>query len=295
MRSAPCAMRGLVMSRVFRALEKAEEEKKQRGKEDHPLKPFEEKAVLKKEVATLKFPEAKIQKLEELGLPSKEEMPILIVPPHSFAGEEFRKLKTQIFQKLPNPPHSILVTSAVPGEGKTMVAVNLAMAISQEIHRKAILVDADLRKPSIHLEKSQNSKGLYNYLSDGTSLSEILINSEMENLQIITAGASTKKSSELIGSKKMQELLSGLRESGDNTYVIFDAPPIISTTEPTLLSKLVDGIILVVMADRTPKESVSRSIKSIDRQKIIGIVFNQIDLNPSGYYSKYYYKYYREY
>ena len=283
------------MSRVYRALEKAEEEKKQKGKEDRPLKSFEEKAVLKKEVATLKFPEEKIQRLEELGLPPKEETAVLIVPPHSFAGEEFRKLKAQIFQRLPSPPHSILVTSAAPQEGKTMVAVNLAVSVSQEIHRKAILVDADLRKPSIHLERNQNSKGLSNYLSDGTPLSEILINSEMQNLQIIMAGASTSKSSELIGSKRMQDLLKSLRESGDHTYVIFDSPPIISTTEPTLLSKMVDGIILVVMADRAPKETISRAIKSLDRQKIIGVVFNQIDLNPSSYYSKYYYRYYRKY
>ena len=284
-----------VMSRVFQALEKAEKEKKQKRKEDLPLESFEDKAVLRKEVATLKFPEEQMQKLEELGLPPREETPVLIVPPHSFAGEEFRKLKAQIFQRLPNPPHSILITSTTPGEGKTMVSVNLAMAISQEIHRKAILVDADLRKPSIHLEKSQTSKGLSNYLSDGTPLSEILINSEMENLQIILAGTSTKKPSELIGSKRMQEFLKCLRESGDNTYVIFDSPPIISTTEPTQLSKMVDGIIFVVMADRTPKGTVQRALKSIDHQKIIGIVFNQMDLNPSSYYSKYYYRYYRKY
>jgi protein-tyrosine kinase len=283
------------MSRVFRALEKAEEEKRQKRKEDLHLETFEDRAALKKEVATLTFPEEKIQKLEELGLPPREETPVLIVPPHSFAGEEFRKLKAQIFQRLPNPPYSILITSATPGEGKTMVSVNLAMAISQEIHRKAILVDADLRKPSIHLEKSQTRKGLSNYLSDGTPFSEILINSEMENLQIILAGAPSEKSSELIGSKRMGEFLKCFRESGGNTYIVFDSPPVISTTEPRLLSKMVDGIIFVVMADRTPKESVSRSIKLIDRQKIIGVVLNQIDLKSTNYYSKYYYRYYRKY
>jgi capsular exopolysaccharide synthesis family protein len=200
------------------------------------------------------------------------------VQPHSFAEEEFRKLKTQIFHRFPNPPHSILVTSAAPEEGKTMVAVNLAVAISREIHRKAILIDGDLRKPSIHLEKSGNSKGLSNYLTDGTPLSEILTNSEMENLQIITAGPPAKKSSELIGSKKMGELMKSLNEIGDSTYIIIDSPPVISTTEPVLLSRMVDGIILVVRADRIPRESISRAIKNFDRQKMIGLVLNQIDL-----------------
>jgi capsular exopolysaccharide synthesis family protein len=281
-------MRGFVMSRIYRALEKAEEEKKQKVREDPSIKGFEEKAVLKKETPVLKFPE---EKAETFALPSKEEIPVLIAPPHSFAEEEFRKLKTQIFHRLPNPPHSILITSAAPGEGKTMVAVNLAIAISKEIQRKAVLIDGDLRKPSIHVEKSRSAKGLSNYLSDGIPLSEILTNTEMENLQIITAGPSTRKSSELIGSKRMGELLKSLGESGENTYILFDSPPIISTTEPALLSKMVDGIILVVRADQTPRETVQRAVKSIDRQKIIGVVFNQIDMKPSGYYSKSYYHY----
>jgi capsular exopolysaccharide synthesis family protein len=279
------------MSRIYRALEKAEEEKRQKVKEEPSLKVFEEKVVLKKEAPTLKFPE---EKIETLVLPSKEETPILIVTPQSFAGEEFRKLKTQIFHRLPNPPHSILVTSATPEEGKTMISVNLAIAISQEIQGKAILIDGDLRKPSIHLAKGKSSKGLSNYLSDGIPLSEILINSEIENLRIITAGSATRKPSELIGSKRMGNLMESLREKGENTYIIIDSSPIISTTEPILISKMVDGIILVVRADRTPKGTIQRAIKSIDRQKIIGIVFNQIDLKQSHYYSKYYYKYYRQ-
>jgi capsular exopolysaccharide synthesis family protein len=283
------------MSRVYRALEKAEEEKRQEVKKEPSLKVFEEKVVLKKEASTLKFPEekiAKIEKTEGLGLPSKEEVPVLIVPPNSFAEEEFRKLKTQLFLRLPNPPHSILIASTAPEEGKTTVAVNLAMAISKEIHRKAILIDGDLRKPGIRLEQSQNGKGLSDYLSNRTPLTEILMNSQMENLRIIMAGPSTNKSSELIGSKRMEELLKSLSESGDNTYILIDSPPIISTTEPTLLSKMVDGIILVVMADRTPRELIQRAIKSVDRQKIIGIVFNQIDLKARSYYSKYYHQYY---
>jgi len=279
------------MSRIYRALEKAEEEKKQKVKEEIPLKGFEERPVLRKEEGTLKFPE---EKMEYLRLPSKEEVPILIVPSNSFVEEQFRKLKTQIFHRLSNPPHSILITSAIPGEGKTMVAVNLALTISREIHRKAILIDGDLRKPGILLEKSLNSKGLSNYLLDGTPLSDILINSEMANLRIIMTGPSTQRSSELIGSKRMGELLKSLNELGDNIYTIIDSPPIISTTEPSLFSKIEDGIILVVVADRTPRETIQRAVKSIDRQKIIGIVFNQIDLKPSGYYSKYSYKYYRK-
>ena len=280
------------MSRVYRALEKAEEEKKRKGKQEAPIKVFEEKAALKKETPVLKFHEEEAERFE---LPPQEETPVLIVPPHSFAGEQFRKLKTQIFHRLSNPPHSILVTSTTPGEGKTMVAVNLALAISKEIHRKAVLIDADLRKPSIHLDKSEDRKGLSNYLSDGVPLSEVLRKSEIENLQIITAGPPAPKAAELIGSKRMGEFMKSLKEIGDSTYMVIDSPPVFSTTEPVLLSKMVDGVIFVVMAGRTPKEAISRATKSLDREKIIGIVFNQTELKPSSYYSKYYYRYYRKY
>jgi capsular exopolysaccharide synthesis family protein len=278
------------MSRIYRALEKAEEEKRQEV-EEPSLKVFEEKSLLKKEPPLLKSQEEKMEKWE---LPSKEEVPVLIVPPNSIGEEEFRKLKSQIFLRSPNAPHSILVTSTAPEEGKTMVAVNLSRAVSREIHKKAILIDGDLRKPGIHLVKSENAKGLSNYLSDGTPLSEILINSEIENLQVIMAGPSTSKSSELIGSKRMAELLESLREFGDNTYIVIDSPPIMSTSEPALLSKMADGIILVVRSGHTPRESIQRAVKCIDHQKIIGVVFNRIDIKPSSYYSEYY-RYYQRY
>jgi capsular exopolysaccharide synthesis family protein len=280
------------MSRVYRALEKVEEERKQKV-EEPSLKVFGEKTVPRKEGPALQFPE---EKIEKLGLPSKEVAPVLIVPPHSFGAEAFRKLKTQIFLHPGKSPRLILVTSAAPQEGKTLVAVNLAVAISKEIHSNAILVDGDLRRPGIHLEKSHSTRGLSNYLSDGVPLSEILINSEIEKLRVILAGASTRKSSELLRSRKMGELLQSLKDLGDNTYVVVDSPPIIATADPSLLSKMVDGIVLVIRAGYTSRESVQSAIKSIDREKIIGVVFNQIDVKPSTYFSEYYryYQYYRK-
>jgi len=277
------------MSRVYRALEKVEEERKQKVGEPS-LTAFEEKTVPRKEVPALEFREEK----EQLGVPPKEIAPVLIAPPHSFSAEAFRKLKTQIFLHPENSPRTILITSAAPQEGKTLVAVNLALAISREIHSSAILVDGDLRRPGIRLEKDKRAKGLSNYLSDGVPLSEILLNSEVEKLRVIPAGSSTRKSSELIRSKKMGELIESLKGFGDNTYIVIDSPPIMATADPSLLSKMVDGIILVVRAGYTSRESVQGAIKSIDRQKIVGVVFNQIDGKPSSYFSENY-RYYQHY
>lgn len=285
-----------MMSRVYEALERLEEEKKRKaeGKSAEERKSFEgsDEKSLRSEETLLKIQK---QEIETLGLPTREELPISIVRPGSYEAEEFRKLKTQIFHRFPNPPHSILITSSVPQEGKTMVSVNLAIAISREINKKVILIDGDLRNPGIHITKSKNAKGLSNYLSDGIPVSDILVPSEIENLKIIEAGPSTSRSSELIGSKRMGELLKSVADSGEDPYIIIDSPPIISTAEPMLLSRMVDGVILVMKVEQTPKETISRALKDIDRQKIIGVVLNQMNFKTSPYYFKYYHTYYRKY
>lgn len=280
-----------MMSRVYRALEKAEEEKKKMEREKSPLSVFEKKMTLREKEP---FFEKRVEREKGLELPQDEETSSGVISLNPFAREEFRKLKTQVFHRLPHPPHTLLITSAAPGEGKTTVAIHLANAISLEINKKAVLIDADLRKPGVHFDGFQNTKGLSDYLNDTVPLSNILMESGTENLQVIHSGPSTERSTELIGSKKMEELLTALKRTGDSTYILIDSSPIISTSEPALLSRMVDGIILVILADQTPKEHVQRALKLIDRQKLIGVVFNQVDVEPSSHYAKYYYHYYRK-
>jgi protein-tyrosine kinase len=279
------------MSRVFRALEKAEREKEEKTRVEPSLRIYRDETVPKAEV-TIPRPPERQEKIPEL--PAKEKPPILIPPPDSFAAEQFRKLRTEIFLKSPNPHHIILVTSAVPQEGKTLVSLNLATTISQDKQRKVILIDGDLRRPSIHLPNLQNSKGLSTFLSHEVPLSEILLKSDEENLWVIPAGPPSQKSSELLGSKRMEDLLLSLKQFEGETFAIIDSAPILSASESVMLSRMVDAVIFVVMADRTHREQVQRAIKSIDKQKIIGIVLNQIDQRSSNYYSGYHYnnKYY---
>jgi len=291
------------MSRVYRALEKAEREKEKKTRGESSSGSFTE--IPRDE--TVSTPESTIPRLREyrkeippvaeqgkqkLELPPTEIPPILVPPPDSFAAEQFRKLRTEIFLKSDNPHRIILVTSAVPQEGKSLVAMNLALTISKEIQRKVILIDGDLRRPSIRLPNLHNSKGLSTYLSHDIPLSEILIKSGEENFWIIPAGPLSGKPSELLGSKRMGELLLSLKESEGETFVVIDSAPILSASESVMLSRMVDAVVFVVMADRTHREAVQRAIKSIDKQKIIGIVLNQMDQRPSSYYSAYHYKYY---
>jgi Mrp family chromosome partitioning ATPase len=168
------------------------------------------------------------------------------------------------------------------------------MTISKEIDKKVILIDGDLRRLHTFLQQLQSAKGLSDYLSDQTPLSEIMVNLEGESFWGIPAGSPTEKPSELIGSQKMRDLLVSLRKfKDDDPYIIIDSPPLVATSEPILFSKMVDGVILVVLSDRTPRETFKRAIQPIDREKIIGVVFNQKGLNASSHYSKYYYSRYR--
>jgi capsular exopolysaccharide synthesis family protein len=279
------------MSQVYRALEKAEKEKRRKLPEDPLSSIFEEEPIRPKEVRPAKNLNLRPAKVE-IPLPENEE--ILIAPRHSFGEEQFRKLKTYIFRRSPQPPCTILITSSGPGEGKTTVSINLALAISQEIQKKVILVDADLRKPSIFPEKYMNSKGLSDYLSGQYSTEEIISNFERENFLIIPAGTPSEKPAELIGSRKMKELLKNLRKDCDDTFVLIDSPPVLSTAEPLLLSELVDGVILVVMAGKFPKAAVRRVVESIGREKMIGVVFNQKEMRAGKHYYDRYYRYYRK-
>jgi len=279
------------MSQVFRALEKAEKEKQRKSPEKPFFGIFEEEPIAPKDEVPSNNLKLGIERLE---VPLGEEVSISLAPPHSYAEEQFRKLKTHIFRRSPRPPRCILITSSAPEEGKSTIAVNLAMSISQEIHKKVILIDADLRKPSVYIEKYSNSKGLSDYLSGQKTISEILTNFESENFMIIPAGTPPQKPAELIGSRRMKDLLKNLQEFGEDTFVLIDSPPVLTTSEALLLSEWVDGVILVVLAGRIPKGDVRRVTEFIGREKIIGVVFNQKDLKPMKHYYDHYYRYHRK-
>ena len=279
------------MSRVFRALEKAEKEKR-RGLPEDPLSGiFEEEPTAPRVEKPIKDLKAG---MDELELPFLEEVSIPIASRNSFGEEQFRKLKTCIFRRSPDPPRFILITSAAPGEGKTTVAVNLAITISHEIHKKVILIDADLRKPNIFSDKYSNSRGLSDYLAGQSPAAEILTNFEAENFMVVPAGTPPQKPAELIGSKRMKDLVKTIRENCDDQFILIDSPPVLSASEPLLLSEWVDGIILVIMAGQVPKPAVRRVIDSLGREKIIGVVFNQRKLKPSKHYYDRYYRHYKK-
>jgi non-specific protein-tyrosine kinase len=281
------------MSKVFRALEKAEREKQ--------MRPFQEEPLI--ELVDLKPMRAKsdgpvlkdlTKEIEKFELPTATEKAISIADNSTFAAEQFRKLKTHIFRISPIPPKCLLVTSTLPQEGKTTVTINLAMSIAQEFNKRVIVIDADLRNPSVYPAAFGKGKGLSDYLLNETPISEILKSLVGEKYVVIPAGSSSHNAAELIASNRMKALIKTLREIDEETYILIDSPPIIATSEPLMLSEWVDGVILVVMSDHAARGSVKRAIGGIDPKKIIGIVFNNKNLKPSKAYSDYYYRNYKK-
>jgi capsular exopolysaccharide synthesis family protein len=141
------------------------------------------------------------------------------------------------------------------------------------------------------------SRGLSNYLLGQSELPELLVKTQIDKLNLLCGGSSQDNPVELIGSKKMETLVEELKARYDDRYIILDSSPILATTEPSVLDKMVDGIILVVRAGETPRDSVQQAIKLLKTEKIIGVVLNDMDFKSSALHSRYfgthgyYYKY----
>lgn len=207
--------------------------------------------------------------------------------PKSIPAESYRVLRTNIqYSSIDKKVKKILIASAEPGEGKSTIAGNLALTFSQD-EKKVLLIDCDLRKPSIHKKfRISNNIGLSDVILDKSKLSKALIKRN-DYLDILPAGKVPPNPSELLGSKALEDLLDELGKVYD--VIILDTPPVHAVTDAQILSTKVDGVILVVRAERTKKESVISAKASLDKvnANILGTVLNGGESSKGKYY--YYY------
>jgi tyrosine-protein kinase Etk/Wzc len=186
-----------------------------------------------------------------------------------------------------------VVTSPAPQEGKTFVTINLSGSFAQA-NKKVLLVDCDLRKPRVHrVFDIPKEPGLIDYLVGDKTLDEITHKSEMPNLSFISSGTIPPNPAEMLDSKQMDAFLALAREMYD--YVILDSPPIIAVTDAEILSKKVDGAVLVVSSEITEYQMLDRAYQLIkhDNTTLIGTVLNNFDTHSAyGTYYKYKYYYY---
>ena len=215
--------------------------------------------------------------------------------PKSMLSEAYRNIRTSILLSFSEkPPKRIAITSPNPAEGKTTTSINTAIALSQT-GASVILVDADLRKPRLHrIFSEENGVGLSNFLSGNVGLEAIIKETEIPNLYYIPSGPIPPNPSELISSNLFKSMVQSLSERFD--HLVFDSPPVLGFADSVILSTAVDGMILVAVGGKTPRETLQRA-KDLLLQvnaKILGVVINRVNIERSEY-GYYYYRYHYYY
>ncbi len=203
------------------------------------------------------------------------ELPLVtLTHPRSPAAEAYRTLRTNLtFAGLDKPIRSLIVTSAAPGEGKSTTLANLAVTMAQG-DRRTILVDADLRRPSLHrIFGLPNEPGLTTMFVDEASRTDPpLLETGVEHLWLLPSGPLPPNPADLLGSRPMEEIIASLLERAD--FLLFDAPPVIAVTDAVVLSTRVDGVLLVVQAGRSRREHVQQAKQLLERvqARLVGAV-----------------------
>ncbi|MBM9605705.1 polysaccharide biosynthesis tyrosine autokinase [Desulfopila inferna] len=218
-------------------------------------------------------------------------------------AEGIRKLRSRILHTDSSRKiKSILILSSDPQEGKTFVCANLGISFARSREHQVLLVDCDLRRPSLHTMFGINrEKGLADYLGGKiniSGISDLEVSTGLSKLSIIPAGSPQENPAELLSSTKMPEIVDELSSRYHDGLVILDTPPFHSAAETLLLSKLVDKIVLVVRWGKSGRENIKKMVDTIGREKIIGTVFNAFEANVldrkmqgvgyGNYYSEYY-------
>lgn len=212
--------------------------------------------------------------------------------PKSIFSESMRVLRTNLqYVDVNDRLKTLLITSAAPSEGKTVVSANLAASCASS-GVSTILVGVDLRKPTIHhIFNLDNKIGLTNVLVGQATVEDALIESGVNGLRLMLSGPIPPNPAEIIGSKKMSEVVSQLSDMAD--LVIFDSPPVLAVTDSLLLASMASGTLLVVDMNHTHREMVKRAKDQLNKVKanIIGVVANRVNTGASHYH---YYDYYGE-
>jgi len=227
---------------------------------------------------------------------SKEVVELITqVRPQSQMAESYRALRTSLLlSNLGAPPKVIMVTSALPQEGKTTTSINCAVVLAQKGIR-VLLIDADLRRPSIHKTLGMGPRsGLSNVLTGSATLEQAITRSSiLPNLDVLPAGTPPPNPAELLASTNMRDVLEQLREHYD--HIVVDTPPTLSVTDAVVLSPRADAIVLVIRSGQTTKQALrrSRDILAQVNAKVSGVLLNAVDLSSPDYY--YYYEYQGKY
>lgn len=216
---------------------------------------------------------------------------LIVAGQYPVVAEEYKHLRTHILLNTKGGEHNTLMfTGPRPDEGKTLTTVNLAISISQEVDQTVLLVDADLRNPSIRRVFGwENGPGLVDYLKNGIPIPDLLIHPDgLGRMVVLPGGQPATDAAELIRSPQMAELVQELKHCYSDRYVLFDLPPILTFADAMAFAPYMDGIVLVVEAHRTPREDIDRCLEMLKKFPLMGFVLNKTTHQE---HSDYYYSY----
>lgn len=209
--------------------------------------------------------------------------------PKSPVSEAYRTLRTNIqFAAFDKDMKTILVTSSGPQEGKSTTAGNLALALA-ETSKRVIIIDCDLRKPSLHKNfKISNQRGLSNLLIENLKIDAVVVK-HSENLDLLPSGTIPPSPAEMLSSNRMKNFLEEAKKLYD--YIIIDTPPVIAVTDAQILSTMADGVLLVASSGEVEREAIIRSKELLQRvnANILGVVLNKVEVKGRRGYGYYYY------
>lgn len=218
--------------------------------------------------------------------------------PYTYIAEQIRKIRTYLFH---TPQWSdkrvFMVTSSLPTEGKSLIASNIAVSIARGEDQNVILVDCDLRRPSLYkLFNYPPSPGVSEILQGRKKFNECLLKSTVERLSILPSTVEPPSNpSELLDSKAMTLLFEEIKTSFPNSYIIVDTPPVQATVDPKVISNYVDGIFFVARYRYTRQQDFKASITLLNKEKIVGTILNAVDVMPTAKYKYKKYNYHKYY
>lgn len=214
---------------------------------------------------------------------------VSMLNPKSIVAEQFRMVRTNLeFSIVDKDLKSFLVTSLAPSAGKSTISANLAATFASQ-GKKVLLVDTDMRKPTIHkIFKLRNNEGLSTLItSKEASISEFIIKSEFENVYVLPSGATPPNPAELISSKRMEQLIEEMERVFD--LVVFDTPPVLAVADSQIMAGKVDGTLFVLRKGVDTKEQIQSANERMNsvNANILGAIYNRIEPNDDAYYYEY--------
>jgi protein-tyrosine kinase len=270
------------MSRLEKALERAKQDRDDKGASV---------VETRQKLADLGYTQTRVEKASEAVL-RKSGVLTPSIPPAII--EQYNLLRVRVLEALSKDGYnSILVASPGQGEGKTFTAVNLAVSIAREKTRTVLLIDTDLRRPAVHSYFGLSQEpGLYEHLTRGVPLSELLINPGTPRLTLLPAGKPEQYPSDFLNAPAMHSFVREVKERYSDRYIIFDSPPLLGFSDALYLSRFADGVIIVVRSQETKEEDLKRSLELVRDHPILGTVLNGVRSEFAEWrgYEKYYNK-----